>query len=65
MNVFTVDKRSLRCTGVGFIQLDDVEVLVVDGKLLGFDLLLGFDVINTLGGVCVTSNGSVSFPQLG
>ena len=39
-------------------------VLVVDYKLLGFDLLLGFDAIKKLGGVCVTCNGTVSFPQL-
>ena len=32
--------------------------------MLGFYLLLGFDIIKKLGGVCVTSNGTVSFPQL-
>ena len=42
----------------------DVAVLTVDEILLGFDLLLGFDVIKTLGGVCVTSDGTVRFPQL-
>lgn len=38
----------------------DVEVLVVDDKLLGFDLLLGFD----MGGAYVSSDGTVRFPQL-
>ena len=50
---------------MGLVQLDarnrcliNVEVLVVDKKLLVFDLLLGFDVIKKLGGVYVTSDGT-------
>ena len=71
MEVLTVGKGALRCCGVGYVQLDigsgcpiDVEVLVADGKLLGFDLLLGFDIIKKLGGVYMTRDGTVSFPQL-
>ena len=71
MDVFTVGEGALRCCGVGRVQLDvgsgcpsDVEVLVADGKLLGFDLLLGFDIIKKLGGVYTTRDGTVSFPQL-
>ena len=48
VDVFTVDEEALRCCRVGSVQLDigsgcpiDVEVLVVDRKLLGFNLLLG------------------------
>ena len=58
MDVFTVGEGTLRCYGVGRVKLDigsghpiDVEVLAVDRKLLGFDLLLGFDIIKKLGGV--------------
>ena len=56
VDVFTVEEGALRCCGVGHVQLDvgsgcpiDAEVLVADGKLLGFDLLLGFDIIKKLG----------------
>ena len=34
-----------------------VEVLIVDGQLLGFDLLLGIDAIKELGGVHLTELG--------
>ena len=71
MDVFTVCEGALRCCGVGCVQLDigsgypiDVEVLGADRKLLGFDLLLGFDIIKKLGGVYMTRDGMVSFPQL-
>ena len=68
MDVFTVGEGALRCCDVGHIQLNvgsecpiNVEVLVSDGK---FDLLLGFDIIKKLGGVYMTRDGTVSFPQL-
>ena len=71
VDVFTVGEGALRCFWVERIQLDigsgcpiDVEVLVADGKLLGFNLLLGFDIIKKLGGVYMTKDGMVSFPQL-
>lgn len=42
----------------------DVEVLVVNWKLLGYDLLFEVDIIKRLGGDYVTSSCSVSFHQL-
>ena len=69
--MLSVHERTFRCSGVGLVQLDEsnrclinFEVLVMDGKLLGFNLLLRFDAIKKLGGVCVTSDGTVSFSQL-
>ena len=71
VDVFTVGEGALRCCSIGHVQLDigsgcpiDIEVLVTDGKLLGFNLLLGFDIIKKLGGVYMTRDGMVSFPQL-
>ena len=70
VQVLTVGGRTLSCRGIGTVQLGvsnrnplDIKVLVVDGALLGFDLLLGLDVIKQLGGVIVTSTGDVNFPQ--
>ena len=69
VGVFT--EGALRCCGVGCVQLDvgsgcpiDAEVLVTDGKLLGFNLLLGFHIIKKLGGVYMTRDGTMSFPPL-
>ena len=71
VNVFTVGEGALRCCGIGHVQLDigsgcpiDAEILVADGKLLGFNLLLGFDIIKKLGKVYMTRDGTVSFPPL-
>ena len=71
VDVFTVGEGALRCCGIGCVQLDvgsgcpiDVEVLVADEKLLGFDMLLGFDIIKKLGGVYMSRDEVVSFPQL-
>ena len=71
VDVFTVGEGALRGCGVGRFQLDlgsgcpiNVEVLVADRKLLGFDLLLGFDIIKKLGGEYMARDGTVSFPQL-
>ena len=57
-------------SGVGFLQFDmnnrhpiSIKILVVDNKLLGFNLQVQFYAIKKLGGVCVTSDGIVSFPQ--
>ena len=62
-DVFTIGEGALRCCGVGRVQLDNVEVLVADRKLLGFDLLLGFD-IKKLRVVYMTREGTVSFSQI-
>ena len=40
-----------------------MEVLIVDGELLGFDLLLGLNTIKLLGRMSLTSTGEVKFPQ--
>ena len=39
-----------------------LEVLVTDGELLRFDLLIGLDAIKQLGGMSMTSTGGVKFP---
>ena len=64
--VLTANGRTLKCHGYGKIKLGlewaqpvIVEVLVVDRRLLGFDLLLRIDVIKELGGVHLTESGEV------
>ena len=71
VDISTVGEGALRCCGIGRVQLDvvsecpiNIEVLVTDRKLLGFDLLFGFDIIKKLGGENMTRDGTVSFPQL-
>ena len=56
------------CCGVGVVSISTDEgdsakiiVLVVRGKPLGFDLLLGTDVIKGLGSIVVGPTGSVQF----
>ncbi len=50
--MLSIHEKTFRCSGVGLVQLDEsnrclinFEVLVMDGKLLGFNLLLRFDAI--------------------
>ena len=57
MDVLTVGERTLRCSGIEFIQLDmsnrhpiNVEILFEDKKLIGFKLQLRSD-IKKLGGL--------------
>ena len=38
-----------------------IHVLVVDSKLLGFDILLRIDIIKQLGGVYITELGKIRF----
>ena len=59
---------SAKCREYGKIKLGlewtrpvIVEVLVVDGQFLGFDLLLGIDVIKELGGVHLIKLGEAHF----
>ena len=56
--VLTVDGKSMKSRGVTSVNLRVdkrtpvvVDILTMDGDLLGFDLLLRFDVICLLGGV--------------
>lgn len=71
VGVLTADGRTLKCHGYGKIKLGveqiqpvNVEVLVVDGQLLGFDLLLGIDAIKVLRGIHLTELGEVHFGNL-
>ena len=61
---------ALTCCGIGVVHVNigakpafTLEVLVVGGGLLGFDLLLGLDAIKQLGGVTVTGSSEVTLPQ--
>lgn len=70
VHVLTVDGNTLRCCGVRVVWLGisnrpsvDIETLVVDKELLGFDLLLGLDAIKQLAGMSMTSTGEVKLPQ--
>ena len=69
--VLTADRRTLNCRGYGKIKVEvghvpavDIEALVVDKQLLGFDLLLGIDAIKEHGGVYLTESGEVRFGGL-
>ena len=61
----------MNCREYGEIKVDigqvpavDIEALVVDEQLLGFDLLLGIDAIKELGGVYLTESGKARFGGL-
>ena len=69
--VLTADGRTLNCRGYGKVKVEvdrfpavEIEVLVVDKQLLGFDLLLGINVIKLLGGVYLTESGEARFGGL-
>ena len=69
MDVETIGGTSCACCSVGAVSIPTdegnsakIDVLVVRSKPLGFDLLLGIDVIKALGGIVVGPTGSV---QLG
>ena len=71
-DVLTVDGKTLRSNGFGTITLaaDNVspveaDVLVVNSSLLGFDMLLGMDIIRMLGGVRIDQSGNVIFSRTG
>ena len=62
-------KSRARC-GVGVVTIftdesdsTKIDVLVVCGKLPGFELLLGVDAIKALGGIVVESTGSVQIGE--
>ena len=69
-DVLTVDGEILRSNGVGTITLAvdnvspvKVDVLVVDSPMLGFDMLIGMDIIKTLGGVRINQAGDAIFSR--
>ena len=49
--------------GIGNGPSVAVRALVVDGDLLGYDLLLGLNAIRQLGGMAISDTGEVRFPQ--
>ena len=66
VDVETIGGTSCASCSVGVVSISTdegnsakIDVLVVCGKPLGFDLLLGIDAIKTLGGIVVGSTGSV------
>ncbi len=66
--MLTVGGGSLVCCGesVVHISVGDgppvvVQALVMDGELLGYDLLLGMDSIMQLGGITVNGSGNIRF----
>ena len=69
--VLTADRRTLNCRGysrikveVGQVPAVDIEALVVDKQLLGFNLLLGINAIKELCGVYLTESGEARFGGL-
>ncbi|XP_043204508.1 uncharacterized protein LOC122371842 [Amphibalanus amphitrite] len=67
-NVKTVSGEAYRCDGVGPIELSlgeersvTIDALVVKEKPLGFDLVLGMDGIEALGGVVLVNARSAFF----
>ena len=66
VDVMTIGGMSHPCCGDGMVSVSTEEgssakisVLVVRGKPLGFDLLLGIDAIKALEGMIVGPTGSV------
>ena len=64
----TADGKIQRCHGTSQVELLvdcmrplHLEAQVIKRKLLGFDLLLGFDTINRLRGVHLTESGEIHF----
>ena len=49
---------------VGQVPAVNIEALVLDKQLLGFDLLLGIYAINKLGGVYLIESGEACFGGL-
>ena len=70
IEVLTVDGKSMTSRGVTSVNLrvDErtpvvVDMLAVDGDLLGFDLLLRLDIIHLLGSVNINEYGEANFPN--
>ena len=70
--VITTSDNMLQCEGVGSIELTvrhlqplTLDVLVTSRRVLGFDVLLGFDAIKKLGGVRIFEASEVQFSMEG
>ena len=70
VTVLTVGGSSWICCGESVVRIGigneppvAVRTLVVDKELLGYDLLLGLDVIRQLGGMAMSGICKVKFPQ--
>lgn len=70
MDILIADSKVLHRSSVGTttLALDDIDpakadALVIDSQLLGFDLLIGMDVIKMLGGVSITESGEAICDQ--
>ena len=68
--LLVVGGSSSMCCGESVVQIGigdgpsvAVRALVVDGDLLGYDLLLGLNAIRQLGGMAMSDTGEVRFPQ--
>ena len=66
--VLNFDGKSMTSRGVTSVSLRVdkrtpvvVDMLAMDGDLLGFDLLLGLDVLHLLGGVHINEHGEANF----
>ena len=54
LNILTVNSEILHGNGV----------VVVDSLLLGYDMLIGMDIIRMLGGVCINQSGDATFSRM-
>lgn len=68
--VTTLTGAAQACCGSGTIRIRaatgntaTIDVLVIRGKPLDFDLLFGIDAIKALGGIRITQSGSVKFVE--
>lgn len=68
IKVTTIGGETQTCCGAGTVKIytdtgaaTKINVLVTQGNLLGFDLLLGYDAIKVLGGVAIHQDGKVRF----
>ena len=68
--LLVIGGSSSMCCGESVVQIGisngpsvTVQALVVDGDLLGFDLLLGLNAIRQLGGMAMSDTSEVRFPQ--
>ena len=68
--ILTASRKCFLSHGVGSITLTltnrnplKTNVLVVNSKPLGFDLLLGMDIIKKLGGVHIDEGGKAHFAE--